>query len=593
MKQFLKRLSEMRKKLISKKSSIRYRFQKTALTITFFSGMVIFLLSAYGLSRINMKAAEAYLEDNSAVAYANIENHSDTITQLSVGIIANPVIKNSLTKINKNNTKNEYRRRSEIQSLKNTISKQVQGSVFNIDGIVSLRIYSLKDDEIFVGTTNNEYLEYSAGKGEIIAANGAALWGTAGEKKYLWMARAILSTDTIQPIGYMVIICDPSFMGEALPGKVGSFDTSSYLISKTGMIIASSEDSLIGKKADLDIYRGGKKTARDLYSGRKAYYSMKTGSDEGWILLTTVEQSLLFYEILKLILGFAVIFSLIIIISNIVTKSAVQRLVRPTERLLDGMKKFGEGNLSARVEVSGNDEITELTEAYNSMADQVQNLMEKVYELELSNKQAEIEFLKMQINPHFLYNTLDTMSWMGFSCGSEEITDMAVSLAEILRASIKQDIIIKISDEIRIVEDYLRIQHYRFRDRINAEVSVDEDIRDCYMPGFLLQPLIENSITHGLEGEIGRKGIIVVEGYREDDKILFSVTDNGKGMTEEELKKLIENCKDTHARDSIGIKNVYRRLYMIFGEECSFNIESSPDHGTRVSFKISADMKLN
>ena len=102
----------------------------------------------------------------------------------------------------------------------------------------------------------------------------------------------------------------------------------------------------------------------------------------------TTSRRLLFYEILKLILGFAVIFSLIIIISNIVTKSAVQRLVRPTERLLDGMKKFGEGNLSARVEVSGNDEITELTEAYKSMADQVQKLMEKVYELENADQPA-------------------------------------------------------------------------------------------------------------------------------------------------------------------------------------------------------------
>lgn len=130
----------------------------------------------------------------------------------------------------------------------------------------------------------------------------------------------------------------------------------------------------------------------------------------------------------------------------------------------------------------------------------IQNLLEKVYSLELSNKQAEIDFLKMQINPHFLYNSLDTISWLGYTSGNENISDISVSLAKLLRASIKRADMVQVSEEMQTVDSYLLIQQYRFEDKIQVEQQIQKEAYACYIPGFLLQPLIENSIYMGWKG---------------------------------------------------------------------------------------------
>lgn len=144
-------------------------------------------------------------------------------------------------------------------------------------------------------------------------------------------------------------------------------------------------------------------------------------------------------------------------------------------------------------------------------------MLEKVYSLELSNKQAEIDFLKMQINPHFLYNSLDTISWLGYTSGNENISDISVSLAKLLRASIKRADMVQVSEEMQTVDSYLLIQQYRFEDKIQVERKIQKEVYACYMPGFLLQPLIENSIIHGLEGKI-EKGRLKAKERKKDEQ---------------------------------------------------------------------------
>lgn len=219
------------------------------------------------------------------------------------------------------------------------------------------------------------------------------------------------------------------------------------------------------------------------------------------------------------------------------------------------------------------------------MADNIQNLMEKVYSLELAKKEAEIEFLKMQINPHFLYNSLDTISWLGFMGGNEKVSDLAVSLAKLLRASIKRNAMITVEQEMEMVQIYLHIQDYRFGDKISVECDVDLEAEQCYMPSFLLQPLIENSIIHGLEKQVD-KGKLSVTVRREDVWLYFCVEDDGRGMTEEQVESLLAQCRDIKSAASIGLKNVYRRLQLLYGESCRFEMRSAPDDGTRISFRI-------
>lgn len=219
--------------------------------------------------------------------------------------------------------------------------------------------------------------------------------------------------------------------------------------------------------------------------------------ENGWALVTTVSSSQFWNSILTVAWQMALMLCIVLVVSLILIVVAIQKLLKPVGELLESMSQFGAGKLDSRVEVQTEDEIGQIGEAYNHMADSIQKLMEQVYLLELENKEAEISFLKMQINPHFLYNSLDTISWLGFAAGNEKISEISVALAKILRASIKRADMVTIEEEMQIVKNYLFIQESRFEDKIRVVYQVDEETRGFYMPGFLLQPLVENSIIHG------------------------------------------------------------------------------------------------
>ena len=323
-------------------------------------------------------------------------------------------------------------------------------------------------------------------------------------------------------------------------------------------------------------------------------------------------------------------FGIVLLVSLIIMRYAARVMVKPTKKLVDSMTAYQEGNFDSRFKVESQDEISQIGMVYNQMADKVQNLIEKNYTLEIANREAEIdcdvvlytatsrnldqgiaispqfpilvltdifygyyfkndaeiEFLKMQINPHFLYNCLDTISWLGFSNGNSEITDLAVALGKFLRASIKREDYYTIKQEMEVVDNYLFIQKYRFGDKIEIRHNIPDEVLNFYIPSFIIQPVIENSIVHGLEEQI-EKGILWINIQLCDNKYLqFNLTDNGKGMDEEQLKQVIQNYSDKNKKSGIGLSNVYRRLNLLYGEACEFHVTSVAGEGTEVTFRI-------
>lgn len=162
---------------------------------------------------------------------------------------------------------------------------------------------------------------------------------------------------------------------------------------------------------------------------------------------------------------------------------------------------------------------------------------------------------------------------------------MTIALAELLRATIKKESFISLREEMKTVKDYLLIQQKRFGDRIQAEYKVDERAYDCLVPNFILQPLIENAIIHGLEPKIGN-GEIFIEIRKVDSCLKFLIADNGVGMTEDEKEHLYTACRENCDRQAIGLKNVYRRLLLCYGEESIPVVDSEEKQGTRISFSI-------
>ena len=264
---------------------------------------------------------------------------------------------------------------------------------------------------------------------------------------------------------------------------------------------------------------------------------------------------------------------------------ATSHIAKPTRILVESMKQLAKDGKYPRVQITSNDEIGWIGTEYNKMAENIEEMIEKVYKMELSEKQARLEYLQMQINPHFLYNVLDTISWMAIAEGKQEISEMTIALAELLRAIIKNDHFITLREEMVVVKDYLMIQSERFEDKILVNYDIEEKAYEYLVPNFILQPLIENAIIHGLEPKVG-VGRLGIQIKLIQDRMHFMIEDDGVGMTETEVHTLRQRCSQDRAGNAIGLINVYKRLILCYGEDSRLIIESKKDVGTKIRFSI-------
>ena len=544
----------------------------------------IVLLTVFGLrfSCVYNSQAKAHMNDVTMAAETGLMERISQIDQLSVSILINNSVQENLEKINHQMHLNPEQTAFQVE--KAAISKDIRGSVFSISGIVSARIYSLDDIEIVIGSQGKKLTVDYVTKEQIYQKNGGAIWSVDTEGM-IRLYRAILSVNDFKPIGYMSIECKNSYFNEKLRSVPSTYKNRFYLIDNNMSIISSSEEEMVGSIFPL-ITRDFKKLeiVKDPCTGKSSYFTYRY-MDNGWLLISTINVAQLWKNIGIAFISVLIIFAIVIFASLITMRCATKIMMKPTKKLGASMMAYQEGDFDSRFEVESQDEISQIGMVYNQLADSVQNLIEKNYALEIANREAEIEFLKMQINPHFLYNCLDTISWLGFTNGNNEVTELAVALGKFLRASIKREDYYTVKQEMEVVDNYLFIQKYRFGDKIEIRHDIPDEVLDFYIPSFIVQPVIENSIVHGLEEQI-EKGILWIDIKLCEEKYLqFTLKDNGKGMDEEQLQQVILNYSNKSKKSSIGLSNVYRRLNLLYGPACEFHITSALGKGTEVSFR--------
>lgn len=252
------------------------------------------------------------------------------------------------------------------------------------------------------------------------------------------------------------------------------------------------------------------------------------------------------------------------------------------------MVKVGKGNFNAYSSYESKNEIGILSSHFNMMVEQVQQLIQEVYQEQYLKQRAELKALRMQINPHFLYNTLESINWMARIKGVPEIGKMVKALGDLMRASISGDDFVLIDEEIRNINNYLTIQKFRYGDRFNVVVDIRDDIRMVKIPKLVLQPIVENAIVHGIENMVGN-GEIKIKGAAEEKKVVLEVTDNGAGINEELIPSILSgNYKSKQSEDHtrIGLINVDRRIKIYYGQEYGLSISSTPGAGTCVKINI-------
>ncbi|PRX35617.1 two-component system sensor histidine kinase YesM [Orenia metallireducens] len=337
-------------------------------------------------------------------------------------------------------------------------------------------------------------------------------------------------------------------------------------------------------------------------------------SDLNWNVISIiptkeVTKELSFFRLLILIIGLIMVV-LLLAIGFVINRN----ITSPISTMVDSINKIGDEHLKQYIttpiaeEVKGikhqidldlEGEIGFIAKNINRMLYKIETITQEniksqknLYEMKLHKKQAQISALQSQINPHFLYNTLECMRSIGYVYQVEEIIDISTAMAEIFRYSIKGANFVNISDEIEIIEEYLKIMNIRFRGKFVIDLEIEEELLDRKMPKMILQPIVENAIYHGLESKEGR-GKLTIEGISTQENIIFKIKDNGIGIAADELKVLKDYLKgefedDIHTsqKRSIGMLNINRKIKLFFGKEYGLEVDSKKDVGTEVIIRL-------
>lgn len=285
-----------------------------------------------------------------------------------------------------------------------------------------------------------------------------------------------------------------------------------------------------------------------------------------------------------------IIVAAVVIFTLCLSRMTLQRLIQPVRRLCDASKQVAKGDFTVRSQAKSKDEIAVLVENFNNMTAEIGSLVDRIKEEEKNIRLMETKLLQAQINPHFLYNTLDTIIWLAEAGQREQVVRMITYLSTFFRTTLsKGKDTITLEEERRHVESYLQIQQFRYQDIMTYDLSIDEKIRDHTVPKLTLQPLVENALYHGIKSKRGG-GRITVMGRKYGAVIHLCVEDTGKGIAPEELDGLrayIEGA-DNGAERGFGLANVHERIRRYYGEQYGISIESRVGEGTRVTVVIPA-----
>lgn len=265
-----------------------------------------------------------------------------------------------------------------------------------------------------------------------------------------------------------------------------------------------------------------------------------------------------------------------------------QSITRPIRQLSEATDQVAKGDLSVRTTVNAGSDVMLLSESLNTMIDKINQLLEQVKQEQIHLRDAELELLQAQINPHFLYNTLDTIVWLAEAGDQKKVVSMVGSLSKFFRTSLNQGKdIISIEEELQHVRSYLEIQQIRYQDILEYEIDVPQELGMYRIPKITIQPLVENALYHGIKNKRGL-GTISITGEKAEDCFYLYVTDNGIGMGEKRLQQIKDrigqNAPDEN--EIYGLYNVNERIRLKFGQEYGISIKSVHMEGTQVSIRL-------
>ena len=415
--------------------------------------------------------------------------------------------------------------------------------------------------------------------------------------RYYWvisLSRAIeITNGGKSELGVLLVDMDYSVISRMLD-QINTSENGQYyyLCDSSGAIIyhprrvqisdkISSENSTMAASYKDGIYD-------EVFEGERRKVVINTISYTGWKLVGVIPYSAFTYGMVDMRYFIILLVLLMAMMLAVVNRIASQGISRPVLRLNESVREYEAGE-KPEIYIGGPQEIRHLGHSIQKSYEQIEDLMRKIVLEQNERRKSELDALQSQINPHFLYNTLESITWMVEGEKNDEAVFMISQLARLFRISLsKGRTIIRIRDEVQHARSYMNIQKIRYKNTFSIDFEIDPAIEDYSTVKPILQPLLENAINYGVSG-MDDCGEILVKGRREGNDILLTVEDNGIGMSEEETRLVLTDSDRVHKHGSgVGLVNVNRRIQIYFGSEYGLFIESEPDEGTKVLIRIPA-----
>ena len=316
-------------------------------------------------------------------------------------------------------------------------------------------------------------------------------------------------------------------------------------------------------------------------------YSISRSEKTGWTVVDCTNVKELLSKSRQAQSVYVLTAIILVIVALLFSRFMARSITLPIQKLRDSMKKVQEGDFSVSdVVVDSRNEIGSLTKSFDVMTHRIHELMEQNVHEQEEKRKSELKALQSQINPHFLYNTLDSIIWMAEGKKNEEVVLMTASLARLLRQSISnEDEVVPIANEVEYARGYLTIQKMRYKDKLEFQIDVDSSILYIPLIKLVLQPIIENAIYHGLKYKES-KGLLIVKGFMKDGNAVLQVIDDGVGMDEETLAHIYDKHKVNYHSNGVGVYNVQKRLKLYYGDGYGITYESEKGKGTTATITI-------
>ncbi len=581
------------------RKSIRTRLIMAFVVTSFLPIALVNIISYYNTSRLVRQNVESMTNANLEQTKVSLDVWLDSYEDILFQVYTDDDIVDLVDKINAG---------EDVANNRQMLRKTLRGLFYTKDYVKSISVITDSGELVFydqltASTTRTSWMESismsqeelyheisSDNKTHIMPTGEKVVFGSNSCYLFHIGHRIIDYRDVDKQCGVVLVSIDEKLLEEICSTTENGLN---FIVDGEGCLVSCAESEKIGQAIySKEAGEGDKKAAYQriametglLGETELSIYSVHD-EETGWEIVRATNQEELISALRQQqqLSGLIIVLSLCAVV--LVMFGQVSRMTGSIKKVVETMRKAGKGDLTIRVEADKTrpTEIEVIAEEFNSMMDKMKKSVEK-------QKNAEIAALEAQINPHFLYNTLDTINWMAIDKDEYEISNMIGTLAGILRYGISDSNgIVKVKDEVAWLKQYIFLQQTKLKNSFACHINVEPELMGCSIHKLLLQPFIENAILHGFEGVEGSHTLEMDMG-RKDDWILIRIQDNGCGIPEEMVREMNEGIfRKTDNKNHIGMENAITRIHMYYGESAEVKIESRLGQGTVVQILIPVD----